>query len=47
MKGVAPDDVSMGDIILASIPYFIMNLVVIGLVLIFPSLALWLPSLMK
>ena len=47
MKGVAPADVSMGDIILASIPYFIMNLAVIGLVLIFPSLALWLPSLMK
>jgi len=47
MKGVAPADVSMGDIIVSSIPYFIMNLVVIGLVLVFPSLALWLPSMMK
>ena len=47
MKGVAPADVSMGDIIISSIPYFIMNLVVIGLVLVFPSLALWLPSMMK
>ena len=47
MKGVAPADVSMGDIIVSSIPYFIMNLAVIGLVLVFPSLALWLPSMMK
>jgi len=46
MKGVAPADVNMSDIILASFPYFIMNLVVIGLVLIFPSLALFLPSQM-
>ncbi len=47
MKGVAPADVTMGEIILASIPYFMMNLVVVGLVLIFPSLALWLPSMMQ
>jgi tripartite ATP-independent transporter DctM subunit len=47
MKGVVPDDVSMGDIILAAVPYFLMNLAVIGLVLIFPSIALWLPSRMK
>jgi tripartite ATP-independent transporter DctM subunit len=47
MKGVAPADVSMGDIIRAAIPYFLMNLVIIGLILIFPSIALWLPSQMK
>ena len=47
MKGVAPDDVNMGDIIWAAVPYFVLNLAVIGLVLIFPSIALWLPSHMK
>jgi tripartite ATP-independent transporter DctM subunit len=47
MKGVAPKDVTMGDIIASAIPYFIMNLIVIGLMLIFPSLVLWLPGLMK
>jgi len=47
MKGVAPKDVTMGDIIGSAIPYFIMNLIVIGLMLIFPSLVLWLPGLMK
>jgi tripartite ATP-independent transporter DctM subunit len=44
MKGVAPADVGMGDIIRSAIPYFIMNLVIIGLILVFPSIALWLPS---
>lgn len=47
MKGVAPKDVTMGDIITAALPYFIMNLIVIALMLIFPSIALWLPGLMK
>jgi len=47
MKGVAPKDTTMGDIITSAIPYFIMNLFILGLMLIFPSLALWLPGLMK
>jgi TRAP-type mannitol/chloroaromatic compound transport system permease large subunit len=47
MKGVAPQDTTMGDIITAALPYFIMNLIVIGLMFIFPSIALWLPGLMK
>jgi tripartite ATP-independent transporter DctM subunit len=47
MKGVAPKDVTMGDIIASAIPYFIMNLIVIALMLIFPSFVLWLPGLMK
>lgn len=47
MKGVAPPDVTMSDIIVSAIPYFIMNLIMIGLMFIFPSLVLWLPGLMK
>jgi tripartite ATP-independent transporter DctM subunit len=47
MKGVAPKDVTMGDIIISAIPYFIMNLIILGLMLIFPSFVLWLPGLMK
>jgi tripartite ATP-independent transporter DctM subunit len=46
IKGVTPPDVSMADIIHASIPYFIMNWAIIALVLFFPSIALWLPSKM-
>jgi tripartite ATP-independent transporter DctM subunit len=47
MKGVAPVGTTMGDIIAAALPYFIMNLTVIALMLIFPSIVLWLPGLMK
>jgi tripartite ATP-independent transporter DctM subunit len=46
MKGVAPPDISMADIIRASLPFFVMDLVIIGLVFIFPSIALWLPAQM-
>ncbi len=46
MKGVTPKDVTMMDIIVSALPYFIMGLVAIGLVLVFPSLALWLPGQM-
>ena len=45
MKGVVPD-ASMTDIILAGIPFFFMGLIVIGLMLVFPSLVTWLPRLM-
>ncbi len=47
MKGVTPPDITMGDIITAAFPYFIMNLIVVALMIIFPSIALWLPGLMK
>ena len=46
MKGVAPPGTSMGDIYRASVPFIIMDALVIVLVIIFPSLALWLPSIM-
>lgn len=47
MKGVSPPDVTMGEIIAAAVPYLILNLVVMGLMLMFPSIVLWLPGLMK
>ncbi|MFH1123079.1 MAG: TRAP transporter large permease subunit [Pseudomonadota bacterium] len=46
MKGVAPSDTTMGDIYRASVPFIIMDALVIVLVIIFPPLALWLPSVM-
>jgi len=47
MKGVAAPDISMTDIIRASLPFFVMDIVIIGLIFIFPSIALWLPAQMK
>ncbi|MBL8378957.1 MAG: TRAP transporter large permease [Burkholderiales bacterium] len=45
MKGVAPPGTSMRDIYLSAIPFIACVLILIGLVIIFPPLATWLPSL--
>jgi TRAP-type C4-dicarboxylate transport system permease large subunit len=44
MKGVTRDEVSMGDIYLGALPYLICDATVMGLMLAFPAIALWLPS---
>ena len=46
MKGVAPPGTTMGDIYRVSIPFITMDALVILLVIVFPPLALWLPSIM-
>ena len=44
MKGVAPSDTTMRDIYLAAIPFILCSLCVVGLLILFPQLALWLPG---
>jgi tripartite ATP-independent transporter DctM subunit len=44
LKGVSPEDTTMGDIYLASIPFIIMEALVILLVMIAPPIAIWLPG---
>jgi len=44
MKGVAPPDTSMRDIWLAAIPFILCSLLLVGLLILFPALALWLPG---
>ncbi len=46
MKGVAPPQTTMGDIYRASVPFIIMEALVILLVIIYPPVATWLPGLM-
>jgi len=46
MKGVAPPDTTMGDIIKAGIPFLICDAAAMAVIIAFPVLALWLPSLM-
>ena len=46
MKGVAPPDISMGDIWRAVTPYVIVDILCIALVLAMPSIATVVPSLM-
>jgi len=46
MRGVAPKEVIMGDIYRSVAPFVLLQLVGLILVMIFPKIILWLPSLM-
>lgn len=46
MQGVAPAGTKMVDIWKATIPYILMDFAAMGLVMIIPGIALWLPNLM-
>jgi tripartite ATP-independent transporter DctM subunit len=47
MKGVASEDTTMGDIYKAALPFLACDAVAMGLIMLFPSLALYLPGLME
>jgi C4-dicarboxylate transporter DctM subunit len=44
MKAVAPDHYSMTDIMVSVFPFILLQLIAIALIMIFPSIALWLPG---
>ena len=46
MKGVAPPDTTMGDIFRAALPFLYCDAIVMGLMIAFPIIPLWLPSIM-
>ena len=45
MKGVSPPDTTMREIYSAAIPFILCSLVLVGLLVAFPQIALWLPGL--
>ena len=47
MKGVTPEDVTIQEICWASIPYIIFDIIVMAMIIIWPSMALWLPSFVQ
>jgi tripartite ATP-independent transporter DctM subunit len=47
MKGVAPEDVKMEQIMWASVPYIIFDILVMAMIIAWPGIALWLPSFLK
>lgn len=47
MKGVAPRDTTMGDIYGAALPFLACDFIAMVLIMAFPALALWLPSVMR
>ena len=46
LQGVAPPEVEMTDIYRGVIPFIVIQVVVLGLVAVFPGIATWLPNLM-
>lgn len=46
MKGVAPPEVSMGDIYRSILPFVLIQLIVVILILLYPEVVLWLPNLL-
>ena len=45
MKGIAPFDVSLGDVIKSAMPFIIIELAVLALLIAAPEVATWLPKL--
>ena len=46
MKGVAPPEVSMGDIYHSILPFVLIQLAVVIFILVFPGVVMWLPNLL-
>jgi len=47
MKGVTTKEHTMTDIYLGALPYLGCDALTMALILVFPPIALWLPSLMR
>jgi tripartite ATP-independent transporter DctM subunit len=47
MKAVAPKNTSMNEIIMSAVPFIGMHILLISLVIAFPSLVTWLPNIMN
>ncbi len=45
MKGVAPSETTMRDIYISAVPFILCSLLLVALLILYPPLALWLPSL--
>ncbi|WP_424944834.1 TRAP transporter large permease [Aliiroseovarius crassostreae] len=46
MRSVAPPEITIGDIYKAALPFVILQIIGLALVVAFPEIALWLPSLL-
>jgi tripartite ATP-independent transporter DctM subunit len=47
MKGVAPNNVTLGQVVMSSMPFIIIELMVLILLIVFPEVATWLPNMIK
>ena len=47
MKSVAPPDTTIGDVYRAALPFLYCDAIAMALIIAFPTVALWLPGLMR
>jgi len=47
LRGVAPPELTLGEMYRGAIPFVIIQVVMVGLLILFPQVSLWLPSLLK
>ncbi len=47
MKGVAPPHIGLGQIYLAAAPFVMLQLFALGILIIWPDVATWLPELAR
>ena len=47
MKGVAPPDTTMGDVYKAALPFLLCDAIAMALTIAFPTIALWLPGILR
>jgi TRAP-type C4-dicarboxylate transport system permease large subunit len=47
MKGIAPFDVSLGDVVKSALPFILIELFVLALLIAAPEVAVWLPAMVK
>jgi len=47
MKGVAPPEITLGDVYRAAAPFILLALTVLSLLVLFPDLTTWLPNLIR
>ncbi|CCK79716.1 TRAP transporter large permease [Desulfobacula toluolica] len=45
VKGLVPDKIKLAELFKAAVPFIILDIVTIGLIMIFPEIVTWLPSL--
>lgn len=44
---MAPEDTTMGAIYRAALPFIVCDLIAMAMIMLYPGIALWLPSLMR
>jgi TRAP-type mannitol/chloroaromatic compound transport system permease large subunit len=46
LKGIVPPEIKVTDMFTGVVPYIILQLIGIGVIMLFPKIALWLPEMM-